>query len=277
MDLNSDTLLELNGEEVQTSFHDFLHDKIIINVSDEHVSYVRQELSLESLRNAYQQGKESIEIQFLWTFDHSTKWVSCVVYRIRMDDTSKVILVITDIDHQKRKELFFKEQAERDGLTGLYNAVTARLKIDEILSCKPTSNEKHLFILIDLDNFKLINDTFGHSYGDHVLIDVASILNRKFHSSDIISRLGGDEFIIFLHNIKSYEHVEGLIEELCSSLHKTYRDGNTEVTISASIGVALAPNDGNNFQELYKKSDIAQYQIKKNTKNGYQRYHQTEY
>lgn len=272
VDLSTDMLLELNGEEVQIPFRDFICRMIREKVSEEYASYVEEKLSLESLNKAYQEGKESIEIEFVMKLDNIFKWVSCVVYRIYKDDSSTVIFVITDINDRKCKEIALKEQAERDGLTGLYNASTTRLKINEILSLKHSLTEYQIFILIDLDNYKLINDTFGHSYGDQVLIDIATILNTRFRSSDIIGRLGGDEFIVLLCNVKSYDCIEFMIQELCKKIHKTYREGDKEVTISASIGVAIAPSDGNTFEELYKKSDIAQYQIKKEGKNGYKRY-----
>lgn len=272
VDLSTDRLLELNGEEIDTPFQDFLHKNILDKVSEEQHSYVGQELSLESLTEAYCQGKESMEIQFIMQHHNVSKWVSCVVYRNYASDSSKVILVITDIDEKKKKEILLREQAERDGLTGLYNAATTRSKVNEILASKHAAEGNQIFILLDLDNYKLINDTFGHSYGDQVLIDVAAILNTHFRSSDIVGRLGGDEFVILLCNVKSYKYAEHLTKELCELLHKTYSEGARQVTMSASVGVAVAPSDGNTFEELYKKSDTALYQIKKEGKNGYRRY-----
>lgn len=272
VDLKTDTLLELNGEETHAVFHEFAHQRIIENVCEDQIAYVEQELSLEVLNRAYQQGKESVEVQFLRKEGCDFKWVSCIVYRIYMDDSSKVLFVVTDIDERKRSELALRKQAERDGLTGLYNAATTRFKINEELASQHALNENQIFILIDLDNYKLINDTFGHDYGDHVLIDIASILKTRFRSSDIVGRLGGDEFIVLLRDVKSQDYAEHLIDELCKSINKTYREGNDQVVISASVGMAMAPNDGNTFEELYKKADTAQYEVKKGGKNGFKRY-----
>lgn len=272
IDLNAATILEWNEETVCLPYEETIRKKILETVSGEHISYVEQNLSLESLRNEYRQGKDSVEVQFLRKFDNELRWVSIVIYRMYMDDTAKVLFVLTDIDNQKRRALLLKEQAERDGLTGLYNAVTTRAKIDEALSLNQQRNENQIFVLIDLDNYKQINDTFGHIYGDHVLADVANILNNRFRSSDIVGRIGGDEFVILLRDIKSYDYAERLIEDLCKSIYRTYREGDQEVTISASIGIAVAPKDGNSFKELYQKSDIAQYQVKKQNKNGFKRY-----
>lgn len=272
VDLQTGTLLEFNGEELRMPFQDFLHKNVQEKVSQEHTAYVEKNLSLESICKAYQQGREMIEMQFLMKCDGAYRWVSCVVYKIHTGAENTVIFVVTDIDDRKRKEIALKQQAERDGLTGLYNAVTARAKINELLSQKDSLNENHVFVLLDLDNYKQINDTFGHSYGDQVLVDIATTLNTRFRSSDIVGRLGGDEFIILLRSVRSYDYAEHMIEELCKVIHKTYTEGDKAVTISASIGIAIAPNDGSTFEELYRKSDMAQYQIKNHGKNGFKRF-----
>lgn len=94
---------------------------------EDQIAYVEQELSAEVLNKAYQQGKEMVEVQFLRKSGNEFKWVSCIVYRIYMDDSAKALFVVTDIDERKRKELALQHQAEQDGLTGLYNAAKTAL------------------------------------------------------------------------------------------------------------------------------------------------------
>lgn len=272
VNLKNNLLIELNGEELQIPFFEFLHNEISENVKSEQIPYIEHELSLEMLKQAYDQGRESVEVQYLRKSEQGYRWVSCIVYRIYMDDTSSVLFVITDIDQKKRRELALQRQAEHDGLTDLYNSATIRSKINEILAETYGTNRNHVLVLIDLDNFKQINDTFGHDYGDRVLIDVAEILNNRFRSGDIVGRLGGDEFIVLLRDMKSGIYADKLAAELCKAICKTYSDDKTQVTVSASVGIAMAPTDGNTFEELYKKADIAQYKIKKAGKNGYSRY-----
>ncbi len=272
VDLSADRLLELNGKETALPFQNFLHEHIVNWVSDDHIPSVQQKLSLKSLNDAYDQGKESIEIQFTTKPTHGSKWLSCTVHRIHITDSSKVLFIITDIDQQKRKELTLTRQAEHDGLTGLYNSATIRSKVSNLLCSAQSTEEKQVLLLFDLDNFKLVNDTLGHSCGDQVLKDVAAILNSSFRSSDIIGRLGGDEFAVLLRNVKSDAFAEQLTNTLCQSLQRTYTQADKQVTISASIGVAIWPDDGTTFDELYKKADIALYQVKKGRKNGYKRF-----
>lgn len=274
VDLKKGILLELDGQENRMRYQNFINKIISNKVIEEQKGYVQKNLSLESLRKEVQQDKEVVEIQFLMKQEEAYRWVSCCVYRVFADEANTALFIISDIDDKKREEIALKERAERDGLTGLYNATTARTKISEILSQDNSMQQKHVFVLFDLDNYKQINDTFGHDYGDQVLVEIANLLNERFRSSDIVGRLGGDEFIVLLRDIKSYDYAEYLIDELCKSIHKIYREGGKEVTLSASVGMAMSPDDGTTIEQLYKRSDIAQYEVKKNGKNGYKRYEQ---
>lgn len=272
VDLNTDTIVEWNEMPQSIPYQESVNREICKVVSEEYIPYVERMMSLENLRSEYQKGKEFVEIQYPQKHDGKLRWISIMIHRICEDDGAKMMYVVTDIDESKRKEILLKKQAERDGLTGLYNAITTRDKIDEVLSNGCEGNKNQVFVLIDLDNFKKINDTFGHSYGDKVLKEVADILSRQFRSSDIIGRIGGDEFVLLLRDMRTLDFAEQLIENLNVLFHRTYQEGEQSVTISASIGLAAAPQDGSTFQELYKKADEVQYQVKKHGKNGFMRY-----
>lgn len=272
INLDTEKVIEINGKEAQIPYQDYLNNNIVNFVSTEHHSYVAKALSIEKLREDYQQGKEYIEIQYIMDNGQEYKWVSCLVYRIHMSDSSRVIFLVRDIDEQKRKEIALKRRAERDGLTELYNGVTTRSKINKVLQSKESTEGNHIFILLDLDNFKNINDTFGHAYGDQVLMDVANALNERLRSSDIVGRLGGDEFAIMIRNVRSDKNLDSIMKSLSSYLTKTYIQDDISVEVSVSMGVAIAPNDGTTFEELYQKADTALYQVKREGKNGYKRW-----
>lgn len=144
--------------------------------------------------------------------------------------------------------------------------------MSEVLNHRNQNPGSHLFVLIDLDNFKEINDNFGHQYGDKVLTEVAQILRNMFRRDDIVARLGGDEFVVFLVNAASYEVMKPLFQRLCDKLSRTYTQNDISVKISASLGISVAPEQGTTFKELYKKSDMALYQVKKQSKNGFKNY-----
>lgn len=271
VDLSAGIIHELNGKKTNRLYSTFLEDKVRSEVCVEHHSYVMQALSLETLLEEYHLGKEYIEVQCKIERNNEIKWVSILVYRVHENEGNNVTVVIQDIDQKKRRELALKEQAEIDGLTGLYNAATTRSKIRDLLSLPHLTEEKQIFILFDLDNFKKINDTFGHAAGDQVLIDVAAKLKKRFRSTDILGRLGGDEFLVVLCDVNSDQYAEKITQSLNADLVQTYTRGDISITVTASMGIAISPQDGITFEELYKKSDAALYEVKKDDKNGYKR------
>ena len=164
-----------------------------------------------------------------------------------------------------------KTKAERDSLTGLYNRSTATDLINVFLHLNthlPTVN--HAFVILDLDNFKVLNDTLLHKTGDKALQDVSSILTNFFRREDVVCRLGGDEFVVFLKNI-SFEVLEPKLQRLMEELRLTYSQDDKSVTISASAGVAISPVNGTTFKELYTAADKALYQAKHAGKSCFRR------
>lgn len=128
--------------------------------------------------------------------------------------------------------------------------------------------------MIDLDNFKEVNDNLGHAYGDRVLTDTAEKIKEVFPSNALIGRLGGDEFAVFagfnafdLENLTEYMSKKG--QQLCRSLKAKYANGDKEVEVSASIGIASAPTDGEDFMSVYQKADKALYLSKRSGKDRY--------
>lgn len=154
-----------------------------------------------------------------------------------------------------------------DALTNLYNRKGACAEIGKrLLNIK---DEMDAFIIIDLDNFKEVNDRLGHSQGDELLQKVAGTLEENFRKTDIIARLGGDEFIIYMKDIKSRKTAAHAAEKLLSRLQLTYPWKNGGIQVGASAGIALVPFDGTCFEDLYEKSDKALYMSKRQGKNSY--------
>ena len=136
-------------------------------------------------------------------------------------------------------------------------------------------DEKGTFVILDVDKFKDINDRYGHAVGDTVLHELAKTFFRHFRKDDIIGRIGGDEFVIYMRNIESKEiasaRVKNLIENV-RSLPFEEMNGN-HVTIS--VGIAFVPEAGNCYMDLYKNADTALYETKQNGKDGYHVYMRT--
>lgn len=175
-----------------------------------------------------------------------------------------------EMAEEEKRELL--ERAERDGLTGLYNASAGREKMDAFLASADAKKGSHIFAVMDLDNFKQINDTFGHPYGDQVLMEMAEMLARKFRHDDITARLGGDEFAVLLLNTTGFDRVEHLFKELVEECSKTYEKDGQRVSVSASFGLAATPEHGMSFKELAGKADQMLYEVKRDSKKGYRMY-----
>lgn len=135
-------------------------------------------------------------------------------------------------------------------------------------------DEPGLVLLLDLDNFKRLNDVCGHIEGDNFLIKVAEKLKQFCRSTDIISRLGGDEFMIFMPNVKEHE-IQPLVSRIISGIRKEYCKSGVTFEVTASVGIAHYPENGRFFSELYHCADLALYDAKRNGKNCYSQYQST--
>ena len=159
-----------------------------------------------------------------------------------------------------------KEEVRRDPLTRLLNKVEVEREIRSFLEKNPEGT--HVMLLIDIDDFKGVNDNFGHTFGDTVITDVARLIQSQFRSDDVVGRIGGDEFLVFMKNTvldKATDKVQRLQGILC----KEYAGGDVRYRISVSIGVAISSDDNHEYQKLFEQADTAMYRAKKNGKNGF--------
>lgn len=165
----------------------------------------------------------------------------------------------------RRKSAGLQHLAETDQLTGLYNKVTTERKIKEYFVENPDSQS--LLFVLDIDNFKKINDTMGHAFGDEVLREIGQGLKQQFRASDIIGRAGGDEFVILLKHITEDQYVIREAQKL-ENFFKGLQVGKyTKYSVTSSIGCAVFTKDGEDFETLYKMADEALYKAKQRGKN----------
>ena len=180
----------------------------------------------------------------------------------------RCIGTISDIDKEKKEKSRLIAQAETDQLTGFLNKVSTGLKINELLKEYP--NEPGTMFLIDIDDFKLLNDTYGHHEGDVFLREFTSKLTLAFRSTDILGRVGGEEFVVFVNGLGDVkELVEEKAKEIEKICHSVKLEKAKDKVMSCSIGVAIYPETGMDYNELFEKSDEAMYYVKKHGKNGY--------
>lgn len=171
----------------------------------------------------------------------------------------KAYAVLENIDEVRKSELSIRERLQKDSLTSVLNRSSFIEALDGLLRSSK-SFEKHAVIMLDLDHFKQINDSYGHIAGDELLKDAAARVRSVLRSSDMIGRIGGDEFMICLKNIPYEEIVTDRLKIICGLMRIKTSDGPS---VSASLGVAFYPRDGRNFHELYEKADCALYKAKR--------------
>ena len=160
-----------------------------------------------------------------------------------------------------------KKSSSTDALTGLLNKASVAVELTKV--CQSSLGA---LMMIDLDSFKLVNDIHGHDMGDKVLVSFADILRAAFRPTDLLGRMGGDEFIAFCHGVHEdavIEHKAQFINEKILDAAKRLMGEDMNIPLGASIGCVFVPMSGNVFPELYKKADKALYTVKQNGKHGY--------
>ncbi len=180
----------------------------------------------------------------------------------------KIIGIITNIDSEKRAAKALLDRAEQDPLTKLLNKNTGRKQAEEYLSSF-SNGARCALLIIDLDNFKQVNDRFGHMFGDSVLVQAAREIKQLFRSQDIICRIGGDEYMILMRGISDRELIRNRCIRLSAALGNIFENQLKDLKIGCSIGIALAPEHGNSYIELFQRADQALYQVKKQGKNSF--------
>ncbi|MEG2775095.1 MAG: GGDEF domain-containing protein, partial [Acetivibrio sp.] len=242
-------------------------------VKEEYQGVFLENLNLSKLLKSYEKGIKEVQFDFKVMLQGENKytWVTSVTQLI-CDDLSHDIYAnwqVKNIEERQRKALEWGEAAKKDPLTKLYNRYEIERTVNEVLQKNIDEKTYAALIMIDLDNFKMINDTFGHEYGDEVLIKVANILKSIFRLEDYVGRIGGDEFVVFLPAIPDRNATEKRLETVCKRLNMKFVDENKSVQISCSVGIAFAPPCGGDFKALYNNADEAQYRAKKGGKNQY--------
>ena len=171
-----------------------------------------------------------------------------------------------DITKERLQMEKLRHKAEKDALTGVYNRETMKQQLQSYLIENP--NTVNALIMIDTDNFKQINDIHGHITGDLVLSEMAAGMKKIVRKDDLVGRIGGDEFTIFLKNISSATVAKDKAEELLAMFQQLFSNEKKPIAVTCSMGIAMYPKDGENFQELYECADKALYQAKQHGKNG---------
>lgn len=180
----------------------------------------------------------------------------------------KAVGVILDIEDEKRRTQEWIDKAERDSLTKLYNKSTARHRIEQLLKNRGEA-EQFAMMIIDVDNFKMINDSWGHMFGDAVLMEIASQLKRLSSPDDIVARIGGDEFLVFVSTVSAVRFIQNRAENVIKAFHEVFTQDLQASRLSCSIGISCCPDGGTDYRELFQSCDQALYHAKRLGKDRY--------
>ncbi len=282
INITRDTIEEQNFDEMEENdtskkrqvYSKYLYETIQSTIYEDDRLSTLTTFSRENLYYVFFRGKRALHLEYRRKMEGSNDnyiWVECTIHFLQEPESGDVkgLMVIKDINDKKGKELELKKQADMDFLTEVYNRATSEKLITEAVSQKIIDKGVHAFLICDLDNFKTVNDTLGHQMGDKVLIDAANVLKHHFRKTDIVGRLGGDEFIVLMQNINSFSAIKNTVSRLVKELDQIYGEGEKEVRITVSVGISLSPLQGSDFSTLYKKADEALYRVKENGRNGF--------
>ncbi|MBZ2167332.1 EAL domain-containing protein [Marinobacter sp. F4216] len=180
-----------------------------------------------------------------------------------------------DVTERKEAEAFINYQAYHDLLTRLPNRSLFQDRLELAITHARRNRQRLAVMFLDLDRFKVINDTLGHGMGDQLLQAVAQRLEKCLRKGDTLSRFGGDEFTLLLPSITDEEDARGIAKKLIDALRAPFRLGDHEVFVGVSIGISIYPEMGTSLDQLIQNADIAMYHVKASGKDGYRFYNET--
>lgn len=267
VDCNAKTMLSYTENGVPAALavgqkYEQARNVLIKRVQRDDEKYFQAMTEIEYMKNVFIEGNNKYSFEYRVNIFGTIRWRHGEVNITLIDKTIKAIILINDITLEK--ELEFK--AQRDVMTGLYNKVIVEKLVSEYL-CEYADG---VLFMIDIDNFKAVNDNLGHEIGDKVIKDVSKKLNSIFIEEDIIGRFGGDEFVVFVKKIEDEKNnIYNIAEKINKSIATTYCDEYNKVKISASIGISKVTPELRNYKDLYISADYAMYKTKKKGKDGF--------
>lgn len=223
----------------------------------------------EQLKDIYASGRSGLSFQYQRQLSNGLmRWVHNEIKFLIDVETGHLCVMLSakdiEMEIQRQQELVIA--AKMDRMTMLFNRETTMEFIRKVL--QEQSDRMHALFMLDVDNFKRLNDTLGHQCGDEFLVALAAKIKESFGESDIVGRIGGDEFFAFMTCVSGSPMVEKKAQDLLAAIQKVcFR--YVDMHLSGSIGISIYPRHGKNVEELYRQADEALYQAKRSGKNQY--------
>ena len=241
-----------------------------------------QTLLQESVNHSNEDENDAIEMELAFRRSDG-KEIVCELSLTQLQDeegkTYAIVWMFQDVTHKKYQQQLLKSQAEElefrayhDALTALPNRTLFRDRLSQAIKYSRRNKKKFALLFIDLDRFKQINDSFGHQFGDAVLLEIAKRIRKELRADDTLARFGGDEFVVIARDIADKEAVEKIASKMLASLKEPLRLYGHDIYTSISIGISLYPDDSQNEENLVKFADSAMYKAKEEGRNNYRFY-----
>lgn len=256
-------------ESLESSYTQAI-DRISQDIIPSHREAFLRCFSRDHLIDSFNMGKNYDIQEFLIVFQNENIWIR-ILYQLLRDPYTSFIniwLSCRDVTQEKLSTLRLVQQAQFDIVTGLHNRAALIDRMNE--TCTPyLKGIKRALIMLDIDGFGKVNDALGHAYGDRVLRDIAQTLKLVIDADDMVARIGGDEFAIYVNDCFDLDSAKERLRIIISALYRELKSG---VKISASAGMALFPQHGDTFSSLYEKADIALFHSKITGRNKFSIY-----
>lgn len=223
----------------------------------------------EALNQIFRTGKTMLSFQYQRHLPgNCVRWIQNDIRFLNDADSGNLCVMLSarDIHSQKQKEQELLQAARTDKMTGLLNREATMESISHIL--QESSRQLHALFIIDIDNFKSLNDTLGHQAGDRFLMEFADVLHSCFRRQDVQGRIGGDEFFVLMQNIPDLSVVSRKAQDLLNGIRQL-SSTFFGASLSGSIGISLYPTNGTTLEDLYFDADTALYQAKRDGKNRF--------
>ena len=276
VDVESEKVMQAGGlwehykaesQEMGLGFDEIIRRQIERVVCQEDLEQYQNCISLQYIKGMFKNGTATQEMSFKRMVNGQKCWMKLVfhVFQDRYTENMYALMYMKNIDAEKRREMAQERAARRDPLTNVYNRNIFENEVQEFMSSE--EDRKGALIILDLDNFKQVNDQFGHLAGDELLKSLAEVLRSTFRSHDLIGRLGGDEFLVFVKDVTD----KGILDRRMKQLFERMKTADS-AALSCSAGISLVTGKNFNYREELRKADEALYKSKKKGKNQYSHY-----
>lgn len=265
MVIRSSNEYDLSGEQIRRKYMEDFDESLVHEEDLEYYRSVFRGLLISPKHETLEFRTKLFDADYTWYQANLTSLLGPEGY------VTRIVGRLINIHEKKLKELDLLLRAEKDALTGLYNKGAVMQLIQNSLEDSKT-DALHALMIVDLDNFKEVNDLMGHAQGDQVLADTADALNEIFKGGDIVGRIGGDEFVVFMRNLNAISNADILAGKVVGSVDYMFDHEEKQIHVTCSVGVAIFPYHGTDYADLFNKADKALYTAKANGKSGYRIY-----